>query len=70
MSKGNMNPVNVGSIPPEANSRGSLNETVSQDVREGGPEPKRSKGPRRGEQGEYQPATYPTKTPGCTRTDC
>lgn len=70
----NANPSSPGkaNIPSEANSKGSLNESLSEDEKAPSKPPKDkrklSKKPKRGERGEYRPSHY--KTPrGNVRTD-
>lgn len=66
MSK--MNPVRVGSVPAEAHSQGSLNETVSAAERNPQPPAKLDVGPKRSDSGGFKPAAYKTAS-GIVRQD-
>lgn len=58
----------VGSVPAEANSKATLNESVAPEARMTPSAPKLSDGPSLGERGEYRPASYVTR-PGIIRID-
>lgn len=65
-------PASKGSVPPEAQSGASINETIPADQRAPSKVPndkrKLKKGPDIGENGEYRPASYKLAS-GSIRTD-
>lgn len=70
MANGKMNASRIGTIPSEAQSGGTLNESLpaEQRVAEAPTAAKPSEGPKRGSKGEFLPATYQIAG-GRTRTD-
>lgn len=65
----NMNPVRVGAaMPSDANKKGALNETTPPEQREVKLPAKLDDGPKRGDKGEFLPASYVTKA-GSIRSD-
>lgn len=61
------NRASIGSIPPEANQKGGLNETIPKEQRAPTGAPL-ADGPIRGEKDCYMPASYEV-SPGIIRTD-
>jgi hypothetical protein len=70
MADGKMIPasVSIGSIPDEAKSEGSLNETLAKSKRNPPTPRKLDEGPKRGDKGQFEPAAYKTNS-GNTRVD-
>lgn len=60
--------ISIGNIPPEANSKGRLNQLPPAKQQESSADMELSEGPRKGEKDEFLPATYKTSR-GTIRTD-